>query len=92
MFCTSARLELDTIVFGGVWRGAISHFRLLRIFYLLYCMGRYGQKVYYFCMVGMVGIVGMMVVFGDEGTLIMVVTLVSHISVTFSLLCSECLK
>ena len=29
MFCTSARLELDTIVYGGVWRGAISHFRLL---------------------------------------------------------------
>ena len=89
MFCTSARLELDTVVYGGVWRGAISHFRLLRIFYLLYCMGQYGQKVYYFCMVG---IVGMMLVFGDEGTLIMVVTLVSHISVTFSLLCSECLK
>ena len=89
MFCTSARLELDTIVYGGVWRGAISHFRLLRIFYLLYCMGQYGQKVCYFCMVGRVG---MMLVFGDEGTLIMVVTLVSHISVTFSLLCSECLK
>ena len=52
-------------------------------------MGQYGQKVYYFCMVG---IVGMMLVFGVEGTLIMVVTLVSHISVTFSLLCSECLK
>ena len=50
-------------------------------------MGQYGQKVYYFCMVG---IIGMMLVFGDEG--IMVVTLVSHISVTFSLLCSECLK
>ena len=59
------------------------------VFYLLYCMGRYGQKVYYFCMVG---IVGMMLVFGGEGTLIMVVTLVSHISVTFSLLCSECLN
>ena len=37
-------------------------------------------------------IVGMIIVFGDESTLTTLVTLVSSISVTFSLLCSECLN